>query len=157
MNHLRLTLATLAALVMVLLCACSNENAPVRGFVLPEGDPGQGQLVFEKYKCYACHTISGIEFPEMEFEAPFMLDIGGEVYRVRDYGELLTAVVNPEHIISPKYQGMLRRAGREPSGSPMPYRGGEMTVQELIDLVTFLHQQYTLLQPRYYRGFYLTK
>lgn len=157
MNHRRLTLAALAAFIMVQLCACSNENAPVRGFVLPEGDPERGQQVFEKFNCHACHTISGIEFPEMEFEAPFVLDIGGEVYRVQNYGELLTSVVNPDHIISPKYEGMMRRAGREPSGSPMPYRGGEMTVEELIDLVHFLHVQYTLLQPRYYRGYYLTK
>jgi hypothetical protein len=28
---------------------------------------------------------------------------------------------------------------------------------ELIDLVEFLHAQYTKLQPHYYRGYYLTK
>jgi mono/diheme cytochrome c family protein len=41
--------------------------------------------------------------------------------------------------------------------SPMPYYGEEMTVAELIDLVEFLHAQYTKLQPQYYRGYYLTK
>jgi hypothetical protein len=93
----------------------------------------------------------------VEFKPPFIVEIGGEVYRVRDYGELLTAIVNPDHIISPKYIAMLERAEREAVISPMPYYGEEMTVAELIDLVEFLHAQYTRLQPQFYRGYYLTK
>jgi hypothetical protein len=93
----------------------------------------------------------------VEFTPPFILEIGGEVYRVKNYGELLTAVVNPDHIISPKYVAMLAKAEREAVISPMPYYGEEMTVAELIDLVEFLHAQYTRLQPQYYRGYYLTK
>ena len=67
------------------------------------------------------------------------------------------AVVNPDHIISLKYRAMLEQANREAIISPMPYYGEEMTVAELIDLVEFLHAQYTKLQPQYYRGYYLTK
>ena len=72
-------------------------------------------------------------------------------------GELLTAVVNPDHIISTKYKAMLAKAEREAVISPMPYHGEEMTVAEMIDLVEFLHAQYSKLQPQYYRGYYLTK
>ena len=66
-------------------------------------------------------------------------------------------MVNPDHIISPKYIAMLEKAKRDAVISPMPYYGEEMTVAELIDLVEFLHAQYTRLQPHYYRGYYLTK
>ena len=79
------------------------------------------------------------------------------MYRVKNYGELMTSVVNPDHVISPKYVAMLEKADREVVISPMPYFGEEMTVAELIDLVEFLHAQYSRLQPQYYRGYYLTK
>lgn len=147
----------LAALALLALSACSEDHKPVKGFVLPEGDIAQGQQVFVDFNCHACHTIPGIEFPEVEPKLPFILDIGGEVYRVKNYGELLTAVVNPDHIISIKYRAMMEKAQREAGLSPMPYYGEEMTVAELIDLIEFLHAQYTKLQPRYYRGYYLTK
>jgi len=39
----------------------------------------------------------------------------------------------------------------------MPDYRQEMTVAELIDLVEFLHPQYTKLQPQYYRGYHLKK
>ena len=157
-NRLKTILsAILLAFTLLAVSACSKEGRPVRGFVLPKGDIAQGEQVFIDFNCHACHTIPGLEFPAVEFEAPFILEIGGEVYRVRDYGELLTAVVNPDHIISPKYIAMLKRADRDAVMSPMPYYGEDMTVAELIDLVEFLHAQYTRLQPEYYRGYYLTK
>jgi sulfur-oxidizing protein SoxX len=149
--------AILFAFTLLAVSACSKEGRPVRGFVLPEGDIAQGEQVFVDFNCHACHTIPGVEFPAVEFKPPFIVEIGGEVYRVRDYGELLTAIVNPDHIISPKYIAMLERAEREAVISPMPYYGEEMTVAELIDLVEFLHAQYTRLQPQFYRGYYLTK
>ncbi len=149
--------AALCAIVLVGLSACGENGKPVRGFVLPEGDVAQGEQVFVDFNCHGCHTIPDMEFPEVEFTPPFILEIGGEVYRVKNYGELLTAVVNPDHIISPKYIAMLEKAKRDAVISPMPYYGEEMTVAELIDLVEFLHAQYTRLQPHYYRGYYLTK
>jgi len=147
----------LFSFTLLAVSACSEEGRPVKGFVLPEGDIAQGEQVFVDFNCHACHSIPGIEFPKVEFEPPFVVEIGGEVYRVRNYGELLTAIVNPDHIISPKYIAMLERADREAIISPMPYYGEDMTVAELIDLVEFLHAQYTRLQPKYYRGYYLTK
>ena len=145
------------AVLLLMLGACSPESKPVKGFVLPEGDVAQGKQVFIDYNCHGCHTIPDIEFPETEFEPPFVLAIGGEVYRVKDYGELMTAIVNPDHIISGKYKAMLVGADRKVEISPMPDYRQEMTVAELIDLVEFLHAQYTKLQPQYYRGYHLTK
>ena len=148
---------TLCTFFLLGLSACGENGKPVRGFVLPEGDIAQGEQVFVDFNCHGCHTIPDMEFPEVDFMPPFILEIGGEVYRVKNYGELLTAVVNPDHIISPKYIAMLEKAKRDTVISPMPYYGEEMTIAELIDLVEFLHAQYTRLQPQYYRGYYLTK
>jgi hypothetical protein len=147
----------LVLIALLALSACSGEAKPVKGFVLPPGDIAQGEQVFVDFNCHGCHTIPEMEFPETEFEPPFILEIGGEVYRVKNYGELLTSIVNPDHIITPKYIAMLEKADREAIISPMPYFGEDMTIAELIDLVEFLHAQYTKLQPEYYRGYYLTK
>ena len=145
-----------ALLALVALSACTGDHGPVKGFVLPEGDVAQGEQVFVDFNCHACHTIPGVEFPEVEYELPFMLEIGGEVLRVKNYGELLTAVVNPDHIISRSYRDLMKQAEREAIITPMPYRGEDMTVAELIDLVEFLHAHYERLQPNYYHGYYLT-
>ena len=147
----------LASVILLVLPACSEQGKPVRGFVLPEGDIAQGEQVFVDFNCHGCHTIPEMEFPATDFTPPFILEIGGEVYRVKTYGELLTSVVNPDHIISPKYIAMLESANREAVISPMPYFGEEMTVAELIDVVEFLLAQYSKLQPQYYRGYYLSK
>jgi len=147
----------LAIITLLALVACGGDAKPVKGFVLPQGDIAQGEQVFVDFNCHGCHTIPGMDFPKPDFEPPFILEIGGEVYRVKNYGELLTAVVNPDHIISRKYRMLLEQADREVIISPMPYYGESMTVAELIDLVEFLHAQYTKLQPQYYRGYYLTK
>jgi hypothetical protein len=158
MKSARNRLLALCAVPMLLtLAGCSEEGGPVRGFVLPQGDVQAGLQVFTDYKCYGCHTIAGQEFPELEFEPPFVIDLGGKVYRVRNYGELLTSVVNPEHIISQKYVNLQKQAGREVDSTPMPDYTGDMSVAELIDLVEFLHAQYSKMEPKYYRGYYMTK
>ena len=147
-------ISILFPLVLIATSACSGDAKPVKGFVLPEGDIPQGEQVFVDFNCHGCHTIPEMEFPATEFEPPFILDIGGNVYRVKNYGELLTSVVNPDHIISQKYKLMLEQAERKTAISPMPYFGEEMTVAELIDLVAFLHAQYSKLQPDYYQTHY---
>ena len=145
--------ALLLAGLFMLLTACTQDK-PVKGFVLPEGDIESGQEVFVAFNCYRCHDIAGIDLPERNFEPPFVVELGGEVLRVKDYGELLTAVVNPDHVISPNYKAKLMQAGKDPNQSPMPYFGDMMTVTELTDLVEFLHAQYSRRAPEYYRGHY---
>jgi hypothetical protein len=139
------------------LSACTEEGKPVRGFILPQGDITRGKQVFVDFNCHGYHTIPEMEFPETDIEPPFILEIEGKVYRVKNYGELMTSIVNPDHVISPRYSAMLEKLDREAVISPMPNYGETMTIAELIDLVEFLHAQYTKLQPRYYRGYYITK
>ncbi len=148
-------ISTLTGLIMVcgLLVACGGDE-PVKGFVLPAGDAEHGKEVFIAFNCLGCHDVAGVDLPERTNKPPFVIQLGGEVVRVKDYGELLTAVVNPEHVISPKYQTMLMTLGKDPKQSPMPRFDDVMTVTELIDLVEFLHGQYTKTAPNYYRGHY---
>lgn len=158
MKRARNRLLALCAVPMLLtLAGCGDESGPVKGFVLPQGDLQAGLQVFIDYNCYGCHTIAGHEFPEREFEPPFVIDLGGKVYRVRNYGELLTSVANPDHIISQKYVNLQQQAGRDVDHTPMPDFTDKMTVAELIDLVEFLHAQYSKMEPKYYRGYYMTK
>lgn len=145
-----------AMVVLLALTACSGDDIPVRGFVMPAGDVAQGEQVFVDFNCHACHTIPGKEFPETDTRLPFQVAIGGEVINVHNHGELLTAVVNPDQSICMSYRLKMQREGREVYLSPMPYRGEEMTVAELIDLIAFLNAQYTRLQPHYYSGYYHT-
>jgi sulfur-oxidizing protein SoxX len=139
--------------LLVLLTACSREQ-PVKGFVLPEGNVDNGKEVFIAFNCYRCHNVAGVELPERNFEPPFVVELGGEVLRVKDYGELLTAIVDPDHVISPKYKASLKQIGKNPDQSPMPYFGDMMTVTELTDLVEFLHAQYSRKPYELYRGHY---
>ena len=157
MSHTRRHWRFLPAMVVLMaLTACTGDDKPVRGFVMPAGDVAQGEQVFMDFKCYACHTIPGMEFPETNGKLPFSVPLGGEVLNVSNHGELLTAVVNPDQSICRSYRSQMEAAGREVYLTPMPYSGEEMTVAELIDLVAFLNAQYTRLQPRYYSGNYFT-
>ncbi len=146
-------IAVLTAVTMVMVAR--SKEQPVKNFVLPEGDIEQGREVFIAFNCYRCHDIAGVELPERKNEPPFVVRLGGEVMRVRDYGELLTAVVNPSHVISPHYKTKLEQIGKDPDQSPMPYYGDIMTVTELTDLVEFLHAHYTRLLPDYYQSHYI--
>ena len=77
-RHLKL----LPAMVVLFgLTACSGDK-PVKGFIMPAGDVAQGEQVFVDFNCHACHTIPGIELPEVEGQLPFEVVIGGEVLRV---------------------------------------------------------------------------
>jgi len=135
------------------LTACDEQNRPVRGFVLPPGDSGAGKQVFIDHGCYQCHTLPQEDLPARVSNPPITLEIGGKVFRVRNYGELLDAVVNPNHIISPQYRMALDSEERKNLKSPMPDFNEELTVAELIDLVTFLHDQYIKMDPPGYEGY----
>ena len=62
----------------------------------------------------------------------------------RTYGDLLTSVINPSHRISQAYLGEQVTTDGE---SRMRRYNDVMTVQQLVDIVTFLETQYTLIRP----------
>jgi len=133
------------ACLVVMLAACGGEEKKMaRGFVLPEGDADKGKQAFIELNCHNCHTIAGEVLPEVTklVKAPHL---GGEVYRVKTYGELVTSVINPKHVISKDWEG---------TTTPMPVVNSQMTVSQMIDIVAFLNAHYVKLNPEYEVPYY---
>ena len=70
---------------------------------------------------------------------------------MKTYGELVTSIINPSHKVSAKYAQEF--SVTNPDGSSKMERFGfnynyAMSVQELVDVVTFLQSEYKLVVPR---------
>jgi hypothetical protein len=131
--------------------SCRPSAKSGRGLALPEGDISQGQAAFVKLECNQCHTVKDVDLPAYVGETTVMLELGGEVLTVKTYGDLVTSIINQDHVISPEYISQLQDASGPVNESPMPDLTKEMTVSELIDLVAFLHSRYKLKpKPNYY-------
>lgn len=135
------------AVAVLAFASCEPSAESGRGLTLPEGDISQGQTTFVQLGCNQCHTVKGITLPAYDGDATFMLELGGEVLKVKTYGDLITSIINPSHVISPEYLGRLPESPGTRSESPMPDFTQEMTVAEMVDLVAFLHSRY-ILKPR---------
>jgi mono/diheme cytochrome c family protein len=144
MKHIRI--ATIAALGLVGSSACADRMSQV-GFSLPAGDAEHGREAFVYLQCHSCHTISGVELPlEPHAPEPPFVELGGSVTRVKTYGQLVTAIINPSHKLAEGYPEEVVSEGGE---SKMPVYNAVMTVQELIDIVAFLQPQYEIVAPEY--------
>ena len=146
MNATKLFVIGIAILIAV---GCSPSPKSGKGFTLPEGDLARGKATYERLQCNACHTTEGIEQIATAEGAPKPIVLGGEVYRIRTYGELVTSVINPSHRIAPGYAPDDVAVDGE---SKMKNYNDVMTVQELNDIVTFLSSKYELkrVEPTYY-------
>ena len=140
-------------LLAVVISGCTVESPPVKGFVMPDGDVALGEQVFVKYSCHGCHTIPGVDLPVIEPQPEWILEIGGDVYRVKNYGELLTSVINPTHVVSQEYINKLENVNSRDEGTPMPYYGDAMTITEMVNLVSFLQAQYSKLMPDFFQSY----
>ena len=117
-----------------------------KGFSLPEGDTHRGKEAFLYMHCHECHTIAGVDLPTLEQAEPPYVELGGTVTRVKTYGELVTAIINPSHKLAKGYPVDEVSVDGE---SYMPVYNGFMTVQELIDIVMFLQPHYDVFVPRH--------
>ncbi|MBX3437630.1 MAG: c-type cytochrome [Planctomycetaceae bacterium] len=145
-----------AICIGLLSAACFGCNAnPTsgKGFTLPQGDAARGQEVFIEYRCHECHTVSGVEMPELAQVAEKQVRIGGEVTRIQTYGELVTSIINPSHKLASGYRTEDVAVEGE---SRMTNYNDVMTVSELIDLVAFLQSRYRLkpFEPSEYPLYY---
>lgn len=139
--------ATLVTLVAALgLSACEADRMSEKGFSLPEGNALAGREAFVYMHCHECHTVTGEEFPALPLADPPFVELGGKVTRVKTYGELVTAIINPSHKLAKGYPVEMVTNNNE---SKMPVYNGYMTVQELIDIVSFLQPHYDVYVPQY--------
>jgi len=100
-------------------------------FTIPKGDPVKGRAVYEKFSCYSCHEVRGEKFPAPE---KGQAAVGPELSQMGPMHPLeyfTESTINPDAVGGKKYRG--------PDGkSKMPTFNQDMTVQELIDLSTYL-------------------
>lgn len=127
-------------LLLALTTGCNTGPQSSRGFRLPDGDMARGKQAFLDLKCHTCHKVEGEDLPA---PTAFHLTLGGTTTRVKTYGELVTSIINPSHVIAPQYQAQLTAANL----SPMPEFNHLMTVAQMIDLVAFLQPHYKLPEP----------
>ena len=141
----------LLALVPLILMGCDPGPKSPRGFRLPDGDAEVGQAVFQQLGCVGCHSVEGTEFEDTASERIIDVRLGGKVLRVRTYGELVTAIINPSHDLARGYETeAISSAGK----SLMADYNASMTVQQLIDVVSFLQSKYQEYLPDDYDPYF---
>jgi L-cysteine S-thiosulfotransferase len=120
---------------------------PTFGFPIQEGDIDAGRQAFIDHRCHQCHSVADVSLPALAGASAVMLELGGETTYVRSYAELVTSIINPNHVISERFRDRQLREGVLPLESPMPMPHiDNMTVRQLIDLVAFLDSRYVLVQ-----------
>ncbi|WP_430965296.1 hypothetical protein [Spongiimicrobium sp. 2-473A-2-J] len=140
-------------LVFPLLCAgllISSCNEQARGFALPAGNIEEGKATYTSLACNTCHSIPGVEWTGGSDS--LKIQLGGEVSAQKSYGYLVTSIINPSHKIARSY----KQKNPDHGGlSKMKNYNEVMTVQELIDLVTFLQSEYdVIVPPTHYNPYY---
>lgn len=130
-------------LPLAFLAGCYSDPMSQRGFSLPEGDAMAGREAFLYMQCNQCHTIANETLPDIAGAEPYV-ELGGKVTRIKTYGELVTAIINPSHDLADGYAAEIVSEDGE---SNMYNYNRAMTVQELIDLVTFLQPHYKVFVP----------
>ena len=139
-------LIALAFMVAVALGigGCDRDRMSEVGFRLPDGDPAAGRKAFVYMHCTQCHTIVDEKFSiDPLVEKPYV-ELGGKVSKVKTYGQLVTAIINPSHKLADGYPEDLISEDGE---SRMYVYNDYMTVQELIDIVMFLQPHYEVIVP----------
>jgi len=142
----RISIARSALTLGVLLCftaPLSAEEDP-KGFRFPGGDIESGMAAFQQLNCIQCHTVKGATLEEPKGERRLELPLAAELRFAKRYEDLIIAITNPRHVIQEQYRAILDRpelaGGIEPL---MPSLAGDMSAQQLMDLVAFLHAAYS--------------
>ena len=145
--------ALFSILTILCLTACAPDKQSGSGLYLPAGNVENGQQAFIDLGCNWCHSVKGVELPAVKEEPPpFTIQLGGQVYRVKTYGELVTSIINPNHVISYQNRQVLAKLAQDKNAeikTVMPSFNDKMTVTQLVDLVTFLDAHYDKYIPDY--------
>jgi hypothetical protein len=137
---IRFALITLTLVSAPLGCRPAGQDRAAE-FVWPEGDADAGKQDFLDLKCHACHEVDGLDdVPRPVADPQVDVKLGGLAVREPTDGELVTSMVNPSHRLIPG--GDEARITTESGESRMANLREVMTVQQLIDLVAFLHDRY---------------
>lgn len=133
-----------AALALAGVAGCEPQS---RGFALPPGDAERGQAEFVALGCNGCHSVAGVDKLAAGGHPDIHVVLGGQVTRVKTYGDLVTSIINPSHRLS---RGNDPTTMDEAGASRMRLYNDVMTVSQLIDLTAFLQSKYEVWVPDYH-------
>lgn len=139
----------LPALTCTLLLGACVYDPNMRSdfdFPMERGDINKGMQAFTDLGCHQCHSIAGVDLPLHPYPSPVHLELGGSTTYRKSEAELMTSVMNPNHMISDKYREQMLIEGAVPLDSPMPYFE-YMTLGQLFDIVALLNSKYQLIEP----------
>lgn len=132
----------LSAIAAIALAVGCNDPKSGRGFTLPDGDAELGQALFVELQCGACHLVTELALPRPQ-DPELTIVLGGEVRRIKSYGQLVTSVINPSHRLA---KGYAEHEVAVEGVSKMRNYNDTLTVSQLIDLVAFLQSRYELVE-----------
>jgi len=132
-------------ILFFLLASCNYGPNSGRGFSLPEGSVDKGRSTFVELECNTCHSVGDIEHVAGHEGPDINVALGGQVTVIKTYGDLMTSVINPSYKTNRRhvYQNFVTEGGE----SKMVVDYETMTVQQLVDLVTYLESNYQYTPP----------
>lgn len=151
-NSLTLLVVSLLGLLALSACRTYPNYANDFRFPIQSGDIAKGREAFVALGCPMCHVVSGVDLPDYKGTRFISMPLGGELVFAKTYADLVTSIINPNHVISDKYLDMLPPAQRNRINTSPMYMNPEMKVTELIDIVAFLNSRYKMLPG--YNDFY---
>ena len=139
-------------ILILLLATCDRGPNSGRGFSLPEGNADRGRATFVELGCNTCHSVDDIEHIAVSEAPDINIKLGGQTTVIKTYGDLVTSVINPSHKIVQRRSN--QKVVTEEGESKMVAYNDVMTVQQLVDLVTYLESHYEVVPS--YRTDYAT-
>lgn len=153
MKSLITAVVAIACAASLVACRTYPDYANDFRFPIERGDIQRGQEAFVAMGCHLCHTVDGVELVDNARLRPVTVNLGGELIFAKTYGDIVTSILNPSHVISEEYLKQLPREERRDVDSSPMYVNPDMKVTQLIDIVAFLNSRYRLL-PGYTEYYY---
>lgn len=147
-----LTVVGLLGLMFLGACKTYPDYAGDFRFPIMRGDIARGEQAFVSLGCNLCHAVEGVNLARPSI-TPVTVVLGGELMFAKTYGDLVTSIINPDHVLSERYLEQLPKDERRAVNDSPMYVNPEMKVTEMIDIVTFLNSRYSLL-PGYTEFYY---
>lgn len=132
------TWTLMCVLFFFIQSGCESQNT----LVLPTGgDIEAGKLAFRRMSCDQCHSTPDIPWKGLELEGDVHVRIGDLNKKPVSYGELVTSIIDPSYKIAKRH--VLEMTTKD-WASKMRRYNELMTVQDLVDIVTYLEEVYEI-------------
>ncbi len=124
--------------------ACNSSRYTTAGFRLPaDGNAERGKQTFVQLGCASCHKVSGVELPAPTAQPVVPVLLGGTVDKKLSDAYLVTSMIDPSNQLAPYPKEQITSGG----ASRMPHYADQLTVRQMVDIVTFLQVNTTVRPP----------